>query len=153
MTYAMAFVIGVVAGLRTMTAPAVVSWAARLGWLHLEGTPLAFLGAAATPWIFTALALGELVYDVSPKAGSRREPAPFIGRILTGALSGAAIGASGQALAAGLVLGAAGAVAGTLGGSTFRARLAAAFGRDLPAALSEDALGIVLAICAVRLPR
>ncbi|HEY1434389.1 MAG TPA: DUF4126 domain-containing protein, partial [Thermoanaerobaculia bacterium] len=40
----LAFLIGVVAGLRVMTAPAAVSWAARLGWLHLEGTPLAFLG-------------------------------------------------------------------------------------------------------------
>ena len=152
MTYAMAFLIGVVAGLRTMTAPAVVSWAARLGWLHLEGTPVAFLGAAATPWIFTAAALAELVFDVSPKAGSRRRPRCSSCESC-GALSGAAIGASGQALAAGLVLGAAGAVAGTLGGSTFRARLATAFGRDLPAALTEDALGIVLAICAVRFPR
>ena len=61
MTYAMAFLIGVVAGLRTMTALAAASWAARVGWLNLQSTPLAFLGAAATPWIFTAAALGEIV--------------------------------------------------------------------------------------------
>ena len=36
---------------RSMTAPAVVSWAARLGWLHLESTPLAFLGHAVTPGV------------------------------------------------------------------------------------------------------
>ena len=32
-----------------MTAPAAVSWAARLGWLHLENTGLAFMGSAITP--------------------------------------------------------------------------------------------------------
>ena len=52
-SYVLAFLIGLVAGLRAMTAPAAVSWAARLGWLNLQGTPLAFLGAAVTPWIFT----------------------------------------------------------------------------------------------------
>ena len=51
-----AFSIGVVAGLRALTAPAAVSWAAALRWLHLETTPLAFMGYAATPYIFTVLA-------------------------------------------------------------------------------------------------
>ncbi len=43
--YGIALLIGVVAGLRAMTAPAAVSWAAALGLLKLQGTPLAFLGA------------------------------------------------------------------------------------------------------------
>lgn len=74
--YVLAFLIGVVAGLRSMTAPAVVSWAARLGWLHLEGSPLAFLGAAVTPYILSVLAIGELINDKLPKtpAGKRRCP-------------------------------------------------------------------------------
>ena len=46
--YVLAFLIGVVAGLRALTPLAAVSWAARLGWLHLENTWLAFLGFAAT---------------------------------------------------------------------------------------------------------
>src|SRR4051794_9816432 len=46
--YLLALLIGVVAGLRAMTAPAVTSWAARLGWLNLTGTPLAFLNFAYT---------------------------------------------------------------------------------------------------------
>jgi uncharacterized membrane protein len=150
MIYAGAFLIGIVAGLRSMTAPAVASWAARVGWLHLQGTPLAWLGAAVTPWIFTAAALAELVADKLPKAGSRKAPGPFLARVVTGALSGAAVGASGGGLAAGLILGAAGAVAGTLGGYALRARLARAIGRDLPAALLEDAAAILLAIVAVR---
>ena len=150
MLYLLAFLIGVVAGLRAMTAPAVVSWAARLGWLDLHGTPLAFLSAAVTPWIFTAAALGELVNDKLPKTGSRKAPPAFIARIVMGALSGAAVGAAGHALAAGLILGALGAVAGTFGGYEFRARLARAAGKDLPIALLEDAIAILLAFWAVR---
>ena len=34
----LALVIGIVAGLRAMTAPAAVSWAARAGWLDLAAT-------------------------------------------------------------------------------------------------------------------
>jgi uncharacterized membrane protein len=46
--YVLAFLIGVVAGLRALTPLAAVSCAARLVWLHLENTWLAFLGFAAT---------------------------------------------------------------------------------------------------------
>jgi uncharacterized membrane protein len=151
--FVLAFLIGVVAGLRAMTAPAAVTWAARLGWLDLAGTPLAFLGAAVTPWIFTVAALGELVNDKLPKTGSRKAPPAFIARIAMGALCGAAIGASAQALVAGLLAGALGAVAGTLGGYEFRARLVrAAGGKDLPIALLEDVIAIVLAFWVVRRP-
>ena len=144
-----AFLIGLAAGLRAMTAPAAVSWAARLGWLGLQGTPLAFLGAAVTPWIFTVAALGELFNDKRPGTGSRKSPPQFIGRIVIGALCGASLGAAGHALAAEIVLGAAGAVAGTLGGYEFRTRLARAAGRDLPIALLEDAIAIALAFWVV----
>jgi uncharacterized membrane protein len=144
MVYLSALLIGVVAGMRSMMAPAVTSWAARLGWINLHGTPLAWLGAAATPWIFTVLAIAEIVADKTPRAGSRKAPGPFGARIVSGALCGAAIGASAGMLAVGLVLGVAGAVIGTLGGYQFRARLAKAFGRDLPAALIEDATALVL---------
>jgi uncharacterized membrane protein len=87
-TFVLAFLIGVVAGLRSMTAPAAVSWAARLGWLHLENTWLAFLGFAATPYAVSVLAIGELITDKLPKTPSRKAPVPFIGRIVIGALCG-----------------------------------------------------------------
>jgi len=148
--YPLAFLIGVVAGLRALTAPAAVSWAARLGWLHLENTWLAFLGFAATPYILTVLALGELVNDKMPKTPSRKAPPSVIARIVTGALSGAAIGASGDALIGGLLAGAVGAVAGTLGGYEFRARLVKAIGgKDLPIALLEDVIAVVGAFALV----
>ena len=149
MLYVLAFLIGVAAGLRAMTAPAAVCWAARLGWLKLQGTPLAFLGHAVTPWIFTIAAIGELINDKLPKAGSRKAPPAFIARIVMGALCGAAIGATAGALAGGLILGAIGAIVGTFGGYEFRARLARAAGRDLPIALLEDAIAIALSFWVV----
>jgi uncharacterized membrane protein len=138
----LSLLIGVIAGLRTMTAPAAVSWAARIGWLKLSTTVVAFLGYALTPWIFTALALLELVIDQLPTTASRTVPVQFGARLFTGTLSGGAIGASGGMLLTGLVAGFVGAIVGTLGGRAFRARLAAAFGSDRPAALIEDAVAL-----------
>jgi uncharacterized membrane protein len=145
-TYLLALLIGVVAGLRGMTAPALVSWASHLGWIHLSGTWLAFLSYAWTPWILTLLALAELIIDKLPSTRSRKEAAGFGGRIVTGAVSGAAVATGGGALAGGIFAGIAGAVIGTLGGHAFRARLAAAFGKDRPAAFIEDAIAIAGAL-------
>jgi len=146
-TYVLAFLIGVIAGLRSMTAPAAVSWAARLGWLHLENTWLAFLGFAATPYILSVAAIGELIADKLPKTPSRKAPVGFIARIVSGALCGAALGATSQALIGGLLAGVLGSVAGTLGGYEFRARLVRAIGgNDLPIALLEDAIAICGAV-------
>lgn len=142
MIYLSALLIGVIAGLRAMTAPAAVSWAAHLGWLNLAGTPLAFLGSIWAVGILTVLALGELVTDQLPSTPSRKVPMQFGGRLLTGALSGAAIGAAAQMLVPGLIAGIVGAVIGTYGGAAFRGRLAGLFRRDPPAALIEDAIAI-----------
>ena len=140
--YVLAFLIGVVAGLRALTAPAAVSWAARLGWLHLENTWLAFLGFAFTPYILSALAIGELINDKLPKTPSRKAPPGFAARIVMGAICGAALGASSQALMGGLLAGVLGAIAGTLGGYEARMRAAKAVGKDLPIALLEDAIAV-----------
>ena len=134
--------IGVIAGLRAMTAPAAISLAARAGRLDLSTTNLAFLGYAYTPWIFTVLALVELVTDQLPTTPSRTVPIQFGTRILMGGLTGGAIGASGGALTLGVIAGIVGAVIGTLGGRAVRARLAAAFGSDRPAAVIEDVIAI-----------
>jgi len=147
---AAAFLIGVVAGLRALTAPAAVSWAAHLGWLKLEGTWLAFLGYSVTPYVLSALAIVELVTDQLPSTPSRKVPMQFGARIVTGAFSGAAIGSPSGAWIGGLVAGAVGAVAGTLGGYEFRTRLVAATGgKDLPIALLEDAIAIIVAFLIV----
>ena len=137
-----ALLIGFIAGLRAMTAPASVSWAAHLGWLHVGDTWAAFVAHAATRWILTLLALGELVTDQLPSTPSRTVPIQFTTRVIMGGFAGAAVGAAGGATVVGLVAGMAGAVLGTLAGAAFRRRLAAAFGNDHPAAFIEDAVAL-----------
>ena len=135
--------IGIIAGLRAFTAPAAVSWAARFGVLPLADTHLSFLSSAITSWIVTALALLEMFNDQNPKTPSRTVPPQFIARVVTGSFSGAAIGLGLGNLWIGLICGAVGAVIGTLGGAAVRARLAAAFGKDIIAGVLEDAIAIL----------
>jgi len=133
-----------------MTPPAAVSWAAYWGWIHLENTPLAFLGSPAAPWIASLLAIGELINDKLPKTPSRKAPPSFVVRILLGALCGAAIAWFDGGAVVGALAGAVGAVAGTLGGYEFRMRLVKATGgKDLPIALLEDAIAVAAAFAIV----
>lgn len=149
MFLAFALLLGFVAGLRSMVAPAAAAWAAQLVWPEVAGTRLAFMGFKYTPIIFTVLAVGELINDKLPTTPSRKIPPQFIGRIISGSLSGATLGAAYGSIIGGLLAGAIGAVAGTLGGAALRGRLSSMFGKDLPAALTEDVLAVVLAIVAV----
>ena len=122
--FSLALLIGIVGGMRAMMAPAAVSWAARLGYLGLSGW-LAFLNGPWVPWILTLLAAGELVTDQLPSTPSRTVPIQFGTRLVVGA------------------------VIGTLGGRALRARLAATFGDDRPAAIAEDAIALAAAILVV----
>lgn len=153
MAAVLALLIGLVAGLRTMTAPAAASRAAALGWIDLSTGPLAVLGYRWTPLILTTLALLELVGDKLPATPSRKVPMQFGTRIVSGMLAGAALGGAAGSLALGAVAGLAGAILGTLGGAALRARLAGAQGRDLPAALTEDALAVCGALLIVMAAR
>jgi uncharacterized membrane protein len=149
MLYLLALLIGVVAGLRAVTAPAAVAWGAYLGWLPLSDTWASFMGHWIAVAILTLLALAEFVGDQLPSTPSRKVPQQFGARLVSGGFSGAVIGTAVGAPIAGLVAGVIGAVIGTLGGAEARARLAGAFGRDLPAALIEDAAAILVALCVV----
>ena len=139
----LALLIGVVAGSRSLTAPAVVAWGAYLGWIDLHGTWASWMANIIAAIVFTVLAIGELVNDKLPKTPARTAPPIFAARILTGGLAGAVLGAwphwTFSALGAGVI----GAVLGTLGGYQARKRLAAVAGRDLPIALLEDAVAIL----------
>lgn len=148
--YSLALLIGVVAGLRAMTAPAAVSIGAALGWLPVSGTWAAFMAYRFTPWIFGALALVEFVTDQLPGTPSRKVPQQFGARVVSGGFCGAVIGTVGGSLAGGLVAGVIGAVIGTLGGYEARKRLVAAIGgKDLPIALLEDVVAVLLALFVV----
>jgi len=146
-TFAFALGLGLSSGLRTFTAPAVVCWAAYLGRLNLHGTPLAFLGSTAALVIFTLLALGEYVYDLSPKARSRIDPGSLIARIISGGLCGACLFVSaGQSWIAGALLGGIGAVIGAFAGYHARKRLVQGLKiKDAMIAIPEDLLAIGLA--------
>ena len=139
--------IGIVDGLRTLTAPAMVSWAAHLGWLNLQGTPLAFMGSTISVAIFSLLALVEYVIDKLPKTPARIEPPSLIARIIMGGLSGACLGVSGgSSLLLGTVLGAIGAVVGAFAGYHARKGLVNALEvKDIFIAIPEDLVAIGLA--------
>jgi uncharacterized membrane protein len=144
---ALAIGIGIVAGLRAVTAPALVSWAAYLGWINLHGSPLAFMGSTVAVVIFTVGALGEYVNDKLPKTAARTAPPSFIVRVVVGALCGACLyAAASQSLPVGAVLGAIGAVIGTLGGYQARKNLVKALNvKDIYVAIPEDLIAIGLA--------
>jgi uncharacterized membrane protein len=143
MLYLLALLIGVVTGLRVGTALAVTAWGAWLGWLPVANSWASFIGHWIAVGIFTILAIVELVTDQLPSTPSRKVPPQFGTRVVIGAFCGAVIGATAGATIGGLVAGAIGAVIGTLGGAEARVRLAAAFGKDPPAAFIEDAVAII----------
>ncbi len=141
----LAFAIGLVAGLRSMTAPAVVSWAAHLRWFDLQQSQLAFLGSIVAVYILSAAALVELIVDKLPKTPRRTEALGLIARFVLGGLSGAALcAAANQSVVIGAALGGAGGVAGAFAGYQARTRLVKALGvPDTVVALLEDAVAIV----------
>ena len=140
----MALLIGVVAGLRSLTAPAVVAWAGFLGWINLQHTWASWMANIITVVILSVLAVGELVNDKLPKTPARTAPPIFAARLITGGFSGAVIGAAWHWTFTSLGAGVIGAVLGTLGGYHARKALVAIRnGQDLPIALLEDAVAIL----------
>ncbi len=142
MAYFFSFLIGCVCGLRSMTAPAVVAWGARLGWLHLGGSPLAFLANQISLVVFSLFALGELIADKLPFIPRRTQAGPLIVRIVFGAGCGAALCFSGAAAGiVGALLGGLGGVTGAFAGYRYRAGLSGK-APDFVLALVEDAVAV-----------
>jgi uncharacterized membrane protein len=145
----MVLVLGVVTGMRCMTAIAAVSWAVWLGFVPEYGwaTWVAHLVVAI---LFTIFALGEYVADTLPKTPRRTDLGPALARVVVGALVGAmAAKAIDEPVAGGVIFGAVGAIIGAWGGFFVRMTVARIFRRDLPAALLEDVSAIALAVLAV----
>lgn len=149
--FAFATAIGIVAGLRSITAPAVIAWAAHLGWLHLQGTPLGFMASTGAVTIFSLLAIGELIADKLPTVPKRTALAPLVVRMFTGGLCGACLFvAANQSAALGALSGAVGAVVGAFSGYEIRKRLVAQLGiADILVAFPEDLIAIGLALLVV----
>jgi len=145
----MLLVLGVVTGMRSMTAIAALSWAAWLGLVPEQGwaTWIAHLFVAV---LFTIFAVGEYVADTLPKTPRRTDFGPALTRIVVGALVGAMVAtAIDEPVAGGVIFGAGGAIIGTWGGFFVRMTVARLLRRDLPAALLESASAIALAVLAI----
>lgn len=147
----LSLLIGLVAGLRAMTAPTLASWAAYAGALPVAGTWLGFMASPWTVGVLSLLALAEFVTDLLPSTPSRTVPVQLSGRLVTGALAGATVGAGSGMIIVGSLCGLVGAALGTYGGALARGWLARSFRSDPPAALLEDAITVLLGLFAVGL--
>lgn len=144
-TYINAFQIGIIAGMRSMMAPAFVSY--KLS--HTPEKPLAdsklhFLVSSKATMALELMAGGELIGDKLPSAPDRIAQPQIWGRIASGALCGAALTeANKQSVGYGAILGALGAAAGSF--AFFHLRHWLTHEKDVPdtlVALAEDALAI-----------
>lgn len=143
--YAISAAVGAVAGLRSMTAPAVVAWSARMGALPLKRSPLRFLRSNAASTAFAGLAAGELVVDKLPNTPDRVTTGPLIARAVSGGFCGAAIcAARKKPVIVGAVLGGAAAVGTAYAGCYLRHRVP---GKTV--AVIEDAVAVGAGAAAV----
>ena len=143
MTLLFAFLIGLFAGLRSLTPPAAVAWAVYLGWLKLT-RPLALIGSLPAVIILSLLAVIEIILDKLPNTPSRTAPTGLIARIVTGGLTGACVSVGGgKSALLGAGLGALGGIVGCFGGYQIRARLVKSLRLpDFYVALLEDLITI-----------
>jgi uncharacterized membrane protein len=141
MTLLFAFLIGLFAGLRSLTPAAAVAWAVHLGWLRLA-RPLSLVGSLPAVIILSLLAVTEIVLDKLPNTPSRTAPPGLIARIVTGGFTGACVSiGGGKSALVGAGLGVAGGIVGCFGGYQARARLVKSL-PDFYIALIEDLIAI-----------
>jgi uncharacterized membrane protein len=143
MTLLFAFLIGLFAGLRSLTPPAAVAWAVYLGWITLA-RPLSFIGSLPAVIILSVLAIAEIVFDKLPNTPNRTAPPGLIGRIVTGGFTGACVAlGGGQSAYVGAGLGVIGGIVGCFGGYQVRTRLVRYLRQqDFYVALLEDLIAI-----------
>lgn len=145
-SFTSALLLGVTAGLRTMTAPAALALARQ----QPGAERIWFLDSPRTVRVLTGLAVGELVFDKLPFAPKRIAPAALSGRLLSGAMCGAAVAPEDET--AGALLGIAGALASSFAGYFLRRRLGRVRGvPDALIGLSEDAVAIGIGLVATSL--
>jgi len=140
----LALLIGVFVGLRSLTPPAFVSWAAALYWIDLGRSRLVFMAAKPAVAILTTLALLELYADKLPSAPNRTGAAGLFARVVLGSLCGACIAVAGAHSGwSGAVLGLFGSLIGCFGGFQARTRLVKALHcPDYIVAIVEDIVTI-----------
>ena len=143
MTLLFAFLIGLFAGLRSLTAPAAVAWAVYLGWLTLP-RPLSLIGSLPAVIILSLLAITEIIFDKLPNTPNRTAPVGLIARIVTGGLSGACVSlGGGKSAFVGAGLGLLGGIVGCFAGYEVRSRIVRSMRvPDFYVAMLEDLVAI-----------
>lgn len=148
------FLVGLSAGLRTFTAPAVVAWAAYLGWIDRALLPLSFISSPVAVGVLTLMAAGEYVFDLLPGTPNRTAPPGLIARIFTGSLSAACLLGSAGASLSYCALGGVFAVAAAFTGYQARTRLVRGLNvKDAFIAAPEDLIAVGLAVTSVLIAR
>lgn len=142
--YAGAALIGTVAGMRSMTAPAVISRMAGAAGVPVDKTGVDFLRNPIIPKVMAVLAIGEAIADKLPFIPSRVTPFPLVTRAISGATSGAVLcAAKKRSPILGAIFGAAGAIAGSYAAYALRKRIVNNLHvPDTVVAVAEDALAI-----------
>jgi uncharacterized membrane protein len=137
----LAISMGAVAGLRPMTALAVLTLSLRRGWIRPVNPYVKIVSAGASKRVIE-FAVSELVADKLPFTGSRLGTAQLAWRIASGAICGAVVhGTVRRPTAEGAILGGLGSLAGAVIGHHVRQRL----NRDMPdlvVALLEDTVAL-----------
>jgi uncharacterized membrane protein len=143
MTLLFAFLIGLFAGLRSLTPPAAVAWAVHLGWLRLT-RPLSLLGSLPGVIILSLLAITEFIIDKLPNTPNRTAPLGLIARIVTGGFTGACVSVGGgKSVFVGAGLGVIGGIVGCFGGYQARSQLVKSLRQpDFNIAFIEDLIAI-----------
>ncbi|MVM35546.1 DUF4126 family protein [Spirosoma sp. HMF4905] len=144
-TYINAFQIGIIAGMRSMMAPAFVSYKlSHASTKPLANSKLHFLVSPKATMALELMAGGELIGDKLPNTPDRTAQPQLWGRIASGAMCGAALTeADDLSVGYGAILGALGAAAGSF--AFFHLRHWLTHEKDVPdtlVALAEDALAI-----------
>jgi uncharacterized membrane protein len=134
--------LGAVAGMRSMTAPMVVSRLAHEGYLSEENPQLELLARQGAVTTTTVLAVGEAIADKTPYVPARTSAGPLFGRLVSGALAGAAVtSGTKRPVLWGAVTGAAAALGATFAAYYLRRAAGQKTGvPDVVFALAEDAI-------------
>jgi uncharacterized membrane protein len=149
-TYSGAALLGTLAGMRSMAAPAVLGQLSRNGSLAGVNNALAVVSKPRFAKVATVLALGELIADKLPITPNRTAAGPLLGRAISGGLSGAVIcSARKRPIWAGALIGAAAAVGAAYAAYEVRKRIGEKLHvPDVAIAIAEDilvgSLGIAL---------
>lgn len=141
MNYACEAAIGSVSGLRSFTAPALLSGAAHRKLLNLKRTPFAWLASDRSARISALLAGGELLADKLPFMPKRTEAPSLVARFISGAVCAMAIAGrrKGKERIASALVGGTAAIAASYAGYQYRKHV------KLPpvvAALLEDSVAL-----------